>query len=81
MCIIVIIIIIVIVIIIIITISRGESILRTLSWTIRPMLYQTELPELHPAHTWNRTKDLHILSQTLTQLCYMGTYKPSPRNW
>ena len=48
---------------------------------IRPMLYQTELPELHPPHTWDRTKDLHIFSQTLTRLSYMGTYRPSPRNW
>ena len=48
---------------------------------IRPMLYQTELPEQHPPHTWDRTKDLHIISQTLTQLSYMGTYRRSPRNW
>ena len=33
------------------------------------------------AHARDRTKDLHIFNQTLTRLSYMGTYRPSPRNW
>ena len=39
---------------------------------IRPMLYQTELPER--AHARDRTKDLQIFSLTLSQLSYMGIH-------
>ncbi len=39
---------------------------------IRPMLYQTELPERMRAHARDRTKDLQIFSLTLSQLSYIG---------
>ena len=39
---------------------------------LRPMLYQTELPEQMRAHARDRTKDLQIFSLTLSQLSYMG---------
>ena len=43
--------------------------------------YIIPLPELHYSHTRDRTKDLLIFSQMLTQLSYMGTCTASPRNW
>ena len=42
---------------------------------------QTEMAEQHYSHTRDRTKDLPIFSQMLTQLSYMDTCTASPRNW
>ena len=48
---------------------------------IRPMVYQTELPEQVRAHARDRTKDLQIFSLTLSQLSYMGIHCVNSGNW